>query len=228
MKLAVAVLSSILLACSVTIANPVKPSVTTDVESSTSPTPNPNGIGLGGLDPLPDSIKELLERYKKGKHDLNQQKKYATRYNLNMTARLCWLDLKAQEFKLRDIRKSRKECDSKCNGIEAAISHIKMSLVDLIFGESSNYELFEQQIDLINKHPSVVEYLDKLSLEYSEIPGQSSSDQQRQEPQPSSSRPSGSGSSRQKAPSNKRKRVSKLMGNAGSFFQQPKDDDPSV
>ncbi|OAJ32857.1 hypothetical protein BDEG_28734 [Batrachochytrium dendrobatidis JEL423] len=138
------------------------------------------------------------------------------------------LDLKAQEFKLRDIRKSRKECDSKCNGIEAAISHIKMSLVDLIFGESSNYELFEQQIDLINKHPSVVEYLDKLSLEYSEIPGQSSSDQQRQEPQPSSSRPSGSGSSRQKAPSNKRKRVSKLMGNAGSFFQQPKDDDPSV
>ncbi|EGF82899.1 hypothetical protein BATDEDRAFT_86370 [Batrachochytrium dendrobatidis JAM81] len=105
MKLAVAVLSSILLACSVTIANPIDPSATTDVESiafpdlpsattdvessifpdlpsattdvesSTLPTPNPNGIGLGGLDPLPDSIKDLFKKYRKKKQGFNQQKK---------------------------------------------------------------------------------------------------------------------------------------------------------
>ncbi|OAJ43901.1 hypothetical protein BDEG_27214 [Batrachochytrium dendrobatidis JEL423] len=78
MKLAVAVLSSILLACSVTTANPIDPSATTDaetitstvipsettdVEASTLPTPNPNGIGLDSLDPLSDSIKELLKSY---------------------------------------------------------------------------------------------------------------------------------------------------------------------
>ncbi|EGF80592.1 hypothetical protein BATDEDRAFT_24337 [Batrachochytrium dendrobatidis JAM81] len=75
MKLAVAVLSSILFACSVTIANPVKPSETTSTKSSTSPTPNPKGIGLGGLDPLPDIIKELLDKHLKLGHDLNQQGK---------------------------------------------------------------------------------------------------------------------------------------------------------
>ncbi|EGF76144.1 hypothetical protein BATDEDRAFT_92998 [Batrachochytrium dendrobatidis JAM81] len=90
MKLAVAVLSSILLACSVTTANPVNPSATTDVETSTStvipsattdveaitsPTPNPNGIGLGGLDQLPSSIKELLDKHLKLSHARDEQKK---------------------------------------------------------------------------------------------------------------------------------------------------------
>ncbi|EGF79611.1 expressed protein [Batrachochytrium dendrobatidis JAM81] len=90
MKLAVAVLSSILLACSVTTANPIDPSATTDVEtststvipsattsteSSTSSTPNPNGIGLDGLDPLPGNVKELLEKYAEIDHDRKQQRK---------------------------------------------------------------------------------------------------------------------------------------------------------
>ncbi|EGF79885.1 hypothetical protein BATDEDRAFT_89311 [Batrachochytrium dendrobatidis JAM81] len=272
MKLAVAVLSSILLACSVTIANPIKPSESTDVETSTSTvipsettsteastssTPNPNGIGLGALDALPDSIKELLEKYKKEKHDLNQQEKIywplKSEYDgqlmlvTDLEAKLYFLkrksqknggspeydgeiqetkiDLEIQESKLEDIGKSYRECRLRYDDLKAAIAFTEIKLVDLIFGESSNYELFEQQIDLINKHPSVVEYLGELSLEYSKIPGGSSSGQQHQESQPSSSRPSGSGSSRQKAPSNKRKRVSKLMSGLKSHFKRPESED---
>ncbi|KAJ8325405.1 hypothetical protein O5D80_006341 [Batrachochytrium dendrobatidis] len=75
MKLAVAVLSSILLACSVTIANPIDPSATTSTKSITSPTPNPNGIGLGGLDPLSDSVKDLLKEYIELEDDRNEQGK---------------------------------------------------------------------------------------------------------------------------------------------------------
>ncbi|KAJ8328652.1 hypothetical protein O5D80_002641 [Batrachochytrium dendrobatidis] len=75
MKLAVAVLSSILFACSVTIANPIDPSETTSTESSTSPTPNPNGIGLDGLNPLPNIIKDLLNKYIELEHGRDEQEK---------------------------------------------------------------------------------------------------------------------------------------------------------
>ncbi|KAK5668103.1 hypothetical protein QVD99_005143 [Batrachochytrium dendrobatidis] len=75
MKLAVAVLSSILLACSVTIANPIDPSATTSTEAITSPTPNPNGIGISGLDPLSDSVKDLLDKYIELEDDRNEQGK---------------------------------------------------------------------------------------------------------------------------------------------------------
>ncbi|KAK5667731.1 hypothetical protein QVD99_005839 [Batrachochytrium dendrobatidis] len=57
MKLAVAVLSSILLVCSVTTASPVNPSAAKNTGASTSTfIPSENGIGLGALDdPIPDS-----------------------------------------------------------------------------------------------------------------------------------------------------------------------------
>ncbi|KAK5668158.1 hypothetical protein QVD99_005197 [Batrachochytrium dendrobatidis] len=75
MKLAVAVLSSILLACSVTTANPVNPSATTDVASTSTSFLASNGIGLDGLDPLPGNVKELLEKYAEIDYDRNQQRK---------------------------------------------------------------------------------------------------------------------------------------------------------
>ncbi|KAJ8330014.1 hypothetical protein O5D80_001592 [Batrachochytrium dendrobatidis] len=75
MKLAVAVLSSILLACSVTIANPIDPSATTSTEYITSPTPDPNGIGLGSLDPLPNIIKDFLKEYIELEHGRDEQEK---------------------------------------------------------------------------------------------------------------------------------------------------------
>ncbi|EGF81089.1 expressed protein [Batrachochytrium dendrobatidis JAM81] len=90
MRLAVAVLSSILLALSVTTASPVNPSATTDVETSTSTVipsattsteyslwivPNPNGIGLGALDALPDNVKHLLDKYVELQDARNQQSK---------------------------------------------------------------------------------------------------------------------------------------------------------
>ncbi|EGF78060.1 hypothetical protein BATDEDRAFT_91176 [Batrachochytrium dendrobatidis JAM81] len=77
MKLAVAVLSSILLVCSVTTANPVNPSATTDTGASTSTfIPSTKGIGLGALDDaLPDNVKHLLDKYAEIENDRNQQKK---------------------------------------------------------------------------------------------------------------------------------------------------------
>ncbi|KAJ8325393.1 hypothetical protein O5D80_006329 [Batrachochytrium dendrobatidis] len=76
MKLAVAVLSSILLACSVTIANPIDPSATTSTESSTSTfIPSAKGIGISGLDPLPGNVKHLLDKYVEIKDGRNQQEK---------------------------------------------------------------------------------------------------------------------------------------------------------
>ncbi|KAK5670208.1 hypothetical protein QVD99_003308 [Batrachochytrium dendrobatidis] len=122
MKLAVAVLSSILLACSVTIASPIKPSATTSTksstltvlpssttstEASTSPTPNPNGIGISGLYPLPNIIKELLKEYKKTKDSFHEQKsgyhsirsKYGDQYILlGRSGR----KIKVLEYKLRE------------------------------------------------------------------------------------------------------------------------------
>ena len=72
MKLTVAVLTSLLVACSVTTANPILPSATTSTESSSLPAPNGNGIGLQGLDSLPAEVESLLEKYskKRGKYSI--------------------------------------------------------------------------------------------------------------------------------------------------------------
>ncbi|KAJ8322495.1 hypothetical protein O5D80_000062 [Batrachochytrium dendrobatidis] len=76
MKFSIAVLSSILAVCSVTVANPVKPSATTNTEHRISAViPSTNGIGIDNLDPLPDSVKHLLDKYAEIEDGRNQQKK---------------------------------------------------------------------------------------------------------------------------------------------------------
>ncbi|KAJ8330067.1 hypothetical protein O5D80_001644 [Batrachochytrium dendrobatidis] len=74
MKLPIAVLSSILLVCSVTIAKPIRPSKAKSTQSNPSTTPNTNGVDLGSLVSLSDNIKELLKKIVKKQHSYNQQK----------------------------------------------------------------------------------------------------------------------------------------------------------
>ncbi|OAJ44151.1 hypothetical protein BDEG_27417 [Batrachochytrium dendrobatidis JEL423] len=89
MKLSVAVLSSILLVCSVTIANPVVPSTTastdhvsltaapsstTSTESNPSATPITDGVNLDGLVSLSVDMKSLLKKIVKKQHVYTQQK----------------------------------------------------------------------------------------------------------------------------------------------------------
>ncbi|KAK5670507.1 hypothetical protein QVD99_003186 [Batrachochytrium dendrobatidis] len=89
MKLPIAVLSSILLTCSVTIANPVVPSTTastehvsltaapsstTSTESNPSATPNTDGVNLDSLVSLSVDMKSLLKKIVKKQHIYNQQK----------------------------------------------------------------------------------------------------------------------------------------------------------
>ncbi|EGF76025.1 hypothetical protein BATDEDRAFT_27249 [Batrachochytrium dendrobatidis JAM81] len=75
MKLPTAVLSSILLICSVTIAKPILPTETTDTVYNPSATPNPNSIDLGSLDSLSADMKNLLKEYSKVHNDYNRKKK---------------------------------------------------------------------------------------------------------------------------------------------------------
>ncbi|KAK5672737.1 hypothetical protein QVD99_000238 [Batrachochytrium dendrobatidis] len=268
MKLAVAVLSSILLACSVTTANPVNPSATTDVETSTStvipsattdveaitsPTPNPNGIGLGGLDQLPSSIKELLDKHLKLSHARDEQKKVCDPLKPEYDSQIMLVagletkiqvlerkfqrsggspkydgeiqktkaDLEAQKVKLKDIRSRYRKCKHRYDGFVVAISRTEIEFVDRIFG-TWNYESLDQQIDLINAHPSVKGYLDELSLEYSKILGQSPSDQQCQESQPSPDTPSGSDILNRKIPPINGKGFPSLCMMLGHAFSNPK------
>ncbi|OAJ45435.1 hypothetical protein BDEG_28575 [Batrachochytrium dendrobatidis JEL423] len=252
MKLAVAVLSSILLACSVTIANPVDPSATTDVESSTSPTPNPNGIGMGGLNPLPNIIKDLLEKHLKLNHNRNHygricnslKSEYEDQKKLvmNLGRKIQVLkhkaqgnsggpkyddeiqetkvDLKAQKAKLADLGKDYHECESEY-------------LVELVFGGPWDPKSFGQQLSLIGKHPSVMEYFDgsgnkgQSSGRSKRLGQKPSGQQQHQDSQPSPDTPSESGSTGQGASSNKRKGSSKFMNGLKSFFQRSRRDDPS-
>ncbi|KAL5039357.1 hypothetical protein RTP6_006528 [Batrachochytrium dendrobatidis] len=88
MKLSVAVLSSILLTCSVTIAKPVHPSTTastdhvsstvvpsstTSTESNPSETPNTSSAGLGRHAPFSKDMKELLKNYSNRNHECTKQ-----------------------------------------------------------------------------------------------------------------------------------------------------------
>ncbi|KAJ8330538.1 hypothetical protein O5D80_001516 [Batrachochytrium dendrobatidis] len=104
MKLSIAVLASVLVACSVTTANPILPSLTTNAEYSTStgipssttnaeyststdipsstastefspsPTPNESGIGLHGLVLLSVKVKDMLDEYLKKRNNYSKQK----------------------------------------------------------------------------------------------------------------------------------------------------------
>ncbi|KAK6093299.1 hypothetical protein MT418_8476 [Batrachochytrium dendrobatidis] len=99
MKLPIAALSSILLVCSVTIANPVVPSTTastehvsstvvpsstTSTESNPSATPNTNGLDLSRLDSLSVDMKNLLENYSKGQQDCSRQEEECKFINLKV------------------------------------------------------------------------------------------------------------------------------------------------
>ncbi|KAK5666950.1 hypothetical protein QVD99_006172 [Batrachochytrium dendrobatidis] len=99
MKLSVAVLSSILFVCSVTIANPVVPSTTastehvsstvvpsstTSTESNPSATPNTNGLDLSRHDSLSANMKNLLENYSKGQQDCSRQEEECKFINLKV------------------------------------------------------------------------------------------------------------------------------------------------
>ncbi|EGF80051.1 hypothetical protein BATDEDRAFT_88861 [Batrachochytrium dendrobatidis JAM81] len=289
MKLAVAVLSSILLALSVTTANPVNPSATTDVETSistvipsattsteasTSSTPNPKGIGLGALDPLPGNVKELLKEYVKIQDNRNQQRK------------ICWLlqsqsdiqrkvvmglekkletlekkpqgkggsskhndkirkaesNLEKQYSKFVKLQRSLYECESEIDDLAQKEWEINQHIASLVFGTTTNVATVDFQTSTIKEMPSVKDYLEKQSLKNKDLDRKSggrrkhrkSGDQRKhkdfqpllnEESDDASDEESGSGSSRQKVPSKKRKRVSKLMDGLGSFFKRPGDDD---
>ncbi|EGF81691.1 hypothetical protein BATDEDRAFT_23219 [Batrachochytrium dendrobatidis JAM81] len=227
MKLAVAVLSSILLACSVTIANPVDPSATTSTESITSPTHNPNGIGLGGLDPIPNIIKDLLKEYIELEHGRDEQEKL-------------YGSLKPQyDHQHKLVKRLKKKIQ--------VLGYISQASGD---GPEYNGEIRKNKLDfeiqkskLANLKKSLQgceskSYLEKQSLKYNKSLGRKPSDQQQrrkpsdqqsQDSQPSPDTPSGSvsGYFEQRVPSNKRKGFSKFMNGLKSLFQRSKNDDSS-
>ncbi|KAK5670513.1 hypothetical protein QVD99_003193 [Batrachochytrium dendrobatidis] len=74
MKLPTAVLSSILLVCSVTIAKPIRSSKAKSTQSNPSTTPNTDGVDLGSLVSLSVDMRSLLKKIVKKQHSYNQQK----------------------------------------------------------------------------------------------------------------------------------------------------------
>ncbi|KAK6096879.1 hypothetical protein MT418_002530 [Batrachochytrium dendrobatidis] len=263
MKLAVAVLSSILLACSVTIANPIDPSATTDVETSTSTvipsattdveastssTPNPNGIGLGALDyPLPDSIKELLEKYeKKGKIAMNKKKVkiYILKHKYQGNGGSSEYDneiqetksnLETQKAKLADLGKDYHECVLEKNSLEFEMSRIEVKLVECVFGEPWDPKSFDQQLSLIDKHPSVRGYFSELrgkgqSSGHSKRPSQKPSDQQQRKKSGGRRKhrnPSGQQQRKKPSGQQQRKKPSGQQQQQKPSDQQPQEPQPS-
>ncbi|KAJ8326129.1 hypothetical protein O5D80_005484 [Batrachochytrium dendrobatidis] len=301
MKLAVAVLSSILLALSVTTANPVNPSATTDVETSTSTvipsattsteastssTPNPNGIGLGALDTLPGNVKYLLDTYAEIQDDRDLQSKIywllQSQYNSqrkvvkhlkknletlkkkpqgkgdsskhNAKIRKAELNFEDQYSKFDELQKSLYDCQSEIGDLAQKKCETDKQIVILVVGTPRSLAEVAHQASLIKEMPPVKDYLEKQSLKHKDLDQKSggrrkhkdleSSDEESSDEESddafddasdeesddafddASDEESGSGSSKQKMPSNKRKRVSKLMSRLGSFFQKSKRDDP--
>ncbi|KAK5672263.1 hypothetical protein QVD99_001367 [Batrachochytrium dendrobatidis] len=204
MKLAVAVLSSILFVCSVTTANPVNPSATKNTGASTSTfIPSENGIGLGALDPLPDNVKHLLDKYVEIQYARNQQKKiywplksrHDSQYDVVMGVekdlkilkylsqdgdspkygeiQKTKLDHEKQQSKLDKILKSFDECQSKIGLIVEKKSETDKQIVRLILGTPLDLALFNYQALLIRGTPSVKDYIEKQSLKYKNLDGKS-------------------------------------------------------
>ncbi|KAK5670549.1 hypothetical protein QVD99_003228 [Batrachochytrium dendrobatidis] len=175
MKLAVAVLSSILLACSVTTASPVKPSI-------------------GGLDPLPRNVKYLLEKYAEIQDDRNQQRKMhqllKSRYDSQREVIMIYekkletlkkkpqrkggdpehdekiqkakLDLEAQYSKFVKLRKEFDECESKLGDLVEKEWETDQQIVSLVFGTPLNVATVAHQASLIKETPSAKNYLEKI------------------------------------------------------------------
>ncbi|EGF82512.1 hypothetical protein BATDEDRAFT_23073 [Batrachochytrium dendrobatidis JAM81] len=103
MRFAVTILSSILLACSVTIANPVHPSATTSIIYGPLSTPNTNAIGSAGPDLLSDDIKSLLLEYAEKKYNHDKQARKCELINLQYSEQrglVKYLGEKVDSFRL--------------------------------------------------------------------------------------------------------------------------------
>ncbi|KAK6097516.1 hypothetical protein MT418_001621 [Batrachochytrium dendrobatidis] len=227
MKLAVAVLSSILFAFSVTTASPVNPSKTTSTESRISPTPSSSGIGIGNLDPLPNSIKHLLDtyaeiqddrdlqnkmhRFLKSQYDI--QRKVITVYEKNLETLEKKPRRKGDSSKHNDkIRKTKLDFEiqkSKFIKLRKEFEECESKLGDLAQKEWENdkHTVFDQ-VSLIRGTPSARKYLEEQSGGQRKRKDLESSDEESDEESDDASDEesgSGSGSSKQKVPSKKRK-----------------------
>ncbi|KAJ8327854.1 hypothetical protein O5D80_003251 [Batrachochytrium dendrobatidis] len=217
---------------------PDLPSATTSTEASTSPTPNPNGIGLGGLDPLPDSIKELLEKYEKKKQNRIEQKK---------KCELLRFQYDDQHKHVKDLKRKLYLLEHKARGNGDGSeydSEIQKTKHNLEAQESKLNDLGSRYHDCDSKHDSLKFGLRVIGIKLVEIVFGKPWDPKLFEQQllfidqhpsiqgyfggsgnkgkSSGPQPSGSGSPGQGAPSNRRNGFSKLMHNVGSFFGRPK------
>ncbi|KAJ8330066.1 hypothetical protein O5D80_001643 [Batrachochytrium dendrobatidis] len=152
MKLPIAVLSSILLICSVTTANPIHhstttydessfstviPSVTTSTEFNPSETPNTSGAGLSSLDLLSDGMENLLESYSKKQHGFDEH---------GEKCKLIKLQLEDQRQLIKDLKKR--------------IDDLKSAL--LKSNDNPNYNRQVQELELeLGKQHSKLEDLEK-------------------------------------------------------------------
>ncbi|KAK6096857.1 hypothetical protein MT418_002513 [Batrachochytrium dendrobatidis] len=245
MKLAVAVLSSILLVCSATTANPVNPSATTDAEASTSTViPSENGIGLGALDdPLPGNVKHLLDKYAEIEDGRNQQRKiywplksrYDSQYDVLMGVKK---DLKVLEYLSQDddslkyyieIRKTKLDHEKQLSKLDK----IRKSFDECQFKIGLLVEKIIYKSSLIKETPSVKDYIEQQSLKYESIDQKSGGRRKRKDLESSDEESdeeldeeSGYKFNR-KGTFSMRRASSKFITRFGSFFQQSKRDDPS-
>ncbi|KAK5671278.1 hypothetical protein QVD99_002308 [Batrachochytrium dendrobatidis] len=216
MKLAVTVLSSILLAFSVTTASPVNPTATTDVEtststvipsattsteSSTSSTPIPSGIGLDGLDPLPGNVKYLLKEYAEIQDDCDLQRKVhqflKSQYDIQR---------EAQYSKFIKLDQEIQGCESEFGRLTQKEWKNDHHSVRLVFGTPLNLAKVLDQVSLIRETPSAKKYLEEQSDGQRKRKDLESSDEESdEESDDASDEESGPGSSKQKVPSKKRK-----------------------
>ncbi|KAJ8322518.1 hypothetical protein O5D80_003107 [Batrachochytrium dendrobatidis] len=245
MKLAVAVLSSILLVCSATTANPVKPSATTNTEHRISAViPSTNGIGIDNLSPLPGNVKHLLDKYAEIEDGRNQQSKiywplksrYDSQYDVLMGVKK---DLKVLEYLSQDddglkyyieIRKTKLDHEKQLSKLDK----IRKSFDECQFKIGLLVEKIAHQALLIKETPSVNDYIEKQSLKYESIDQKSggrrkrkdleSSDEESSEEEPDEE---SKYKFNRKGTFSMRRASSKFITRFGSFFQKSKRDDPS-
>ncbi|OAJ43817.1 hypothetical protein BDEG_27134 [Batrachochytrium dendrobatidis JEL423] len=233
MKFSIAVLSSILAVCSVTVSNPVDPSESTDDEdgistfipSATTSTEdntftgiptvfkgveynfwidaNPDGIGLGALD---DPLSGNV------KHLLD---KYAEIQDCrNQQSKIYW-PLKSRYDSQYDVWETDKK------------------IVRLIFGTPLDVVTVIYKSSLIKETPSVNDYIEKQSLKYESIDQKSGGRRKRKDLESSDEESdeeldeeSGYKFNR-KGTFSMRRASSKFITRFGSFFQKSRRDDPS-
>ncbi|KAL5040496.1 hypothetical protein RTP6_007495 [Batrachochytrium dendrobatidis] len=164
---------------------------------------NPDGIGLGALDPLPDNVKHLLDKYVELQYARNQQEKiywplksrHDSQYDVVLGVEKdlkilkylsqdgdspkygdiekTKLDLERQDFKFAKLVKSFDECQSKIGRIVEKKSETDERIVRLVLGTPLDLALFNYQALLIRGMPSVNDYIEKQSLKYKNLDGKS-------------------------------------------------------